>query len=148
MAKVPLPDRGQPLDLSYIYQLAEAINNLSNQLSPVNAKYTTIDTIGNGKQTVRTSDARVVGGFIAVNNTSTNTPGAEQEFKYDFSDFAYTPIVTASPRITDSANTQASKDVTVVLTDVTSKSVSGIVRFNTAGVASVGVNLIIIGITV
>ena len=44
MAKVPLPDRGQPLDLSYIYQLADAVNNLSNELSPTTARYITIDT--------------------------------------------------------------------------------------------------------
>ena len=128
MAKVPLPDRGQPLDLSYIYQLAEAINNLSNQLSPVNAKYTTIDTVSNGKQTVRTSDSRVVGGFINLTNSSVSTPGGEQEFTYSFSDFAYAPIVTATPIVTDTNNTQASKDVTVILTSVTTSRVDGVVK--------------------
>lgn len=148
MAKVPLPDRGQPLDLSYIYQLAEAINNLSNQLSPVNAKYTTIDTVSNGKQTVRTSDSRVVGGFINLTNSSVSTPGGEQEFTYSFSDFAYAPIVTATPIITDANNTQASKDVTVILTSVTTNRVDGVVKFNTTGVASIGINLLIVGIPV
>ena len=148
MAKVPLPDRGQPLDLSYIYQLAEAINNLSNQLSPVNAKYTTIDTVSNGKQTVRTSDSRVVGGFINLTNSSVSTPGGEQEFTYSFSDFAYSPIVTATPIVTDTNNTQASKDVTVILTSVTTSRVDGVVKFNTTGVASIGINLLIVGIPV
>lgn len=148
MAKVPLPDRGQPLDLSYIYQLAEAINNLSNQLSPVNAKYTTIDTVSNGKQTVRTSDSRVVGGFINLTNSSVSTPGGEQEFTYSFSDFAYAPIVTATPIVTDTNNTQASKDVTVILTSVTTSRVDGVVKFNTTGVASIGINLLIVGIPV
>lgn len=148
MAKVPLPDRGQPLDLSYIYQLAEAINNLSNQLSPVNAKYTTIDTVSNGKQTVRTSDSRVVGGFINLTNSSVSTPGGEQEFTYAFSDFAYAPIVTATPIITDTNNTQASKDVNVILTSVTTNRVDGVVKFNTTGVASIGINMLIVGIPV
>jgi hypothetical protein len=148
MAKVPLPDRGQPLDLSYIYQLAEAINNLSNQLSPVNAKYTTVDTVSNGKQTIRTSDARIVGGRVNVTNASANTARNEQEFSYTFSDFAYPPIVTATPIVTDIANTQASKDVSVVLTNVTVSQVTGIVRFGTSGVANIGVNLTIIGIPV
>lgn len=148
MAKVPLPDRGQPLDLSYIYQLAEAINNLSNQLSPVNAKYTTVDTVNNGKQTVRTSDSRIVGGFINITNSSTNTVDNEHEFSYSYSDFAYAPIVTATPIITDTANTQASKDVTLVLTNVSANRVDGVVKFGTTGVASIGINLIIIGIPV
>ena len=148
MAKVPLPDRGQPLDLSYIYQLAEAINNLSNQLSPTTAKYTTIDTVSNGKQSIRTSDARVIGGFVSVTNNSSNTPGTEIEFSYTYSDFAYVPIVTATPIATSSDSTDASKDITVVLTGTTTNRVDGVVKFNTIGISSVGINLIIVGIPV
>jgi hypothetical protein len=147
MAKVPLPDRGQPLDVSYIYQLAEAINNLSNELSPTTAKYTTVDT-ASGKQSVRTSDSRVVGGFVEVNNGSTTTPGSEQVFNYSYSDFAYTPIVTATPRTIETNSTDSSKDVSVVLTNITTNRVDGIVKFNTIGVSSVGINLIIVGIPV
>lgn len=146
MAKVPIPDRGQPLDLAYISQLAEAINNLSNQLSPVTAKYTTVDTASSGTQSVRTSDARIVGGLITVTNGNKDASGTEADFLYEFSDFAYPPIVTATPKAIDI--TQASKDVTVTLTNVTTGSVSGVVKFNTAGVASIGVNLIIVGIPV
>ena len=145
MAKVPLPDRGQPLDVSYLYQLAEAINNLSNELSPTVARQTTVDT-ASGKQSVRTSDARVVGGFRQVNNGSTTTPGSEQQFNYTFSDFAYTPIVTATPITIETNSTDSSKDVSVVLTNVTTNRVDGIVKFNTIGVSSVGINLIIVGI--
>lgn len=147
MAKVPLPDRGQPLDLAYIYQLAEAINNLSNQLSPVTAKYTTVDSGTYGKQSVRTSDARIIGGYVQVTNDSSNTAGAEQTFSYTFSDFAYKPIVTATP-ITDTDSTNASKDVSVVLTATSTNRVDGIVKFNKIGISSVGVNLIIVGIPV
>jgi hypothetical protein len=48
MAKLPLPERGQPLDVSYIYQLATAINDLASQISPAVYKYVTIDTPGIG----------------------------------------------------------------------------------------------------
>ena len=44
MAKIPLPERGQPLDVSYVYQLANAINELSTQVSPATYKYVTVDT--------------------------------------------------------------------------------------------------------
>lgn len=146
MAKVPLPDRGQPLDLSYIYQLADAINNLSNQLSPVNAKYTTIDTETSGKQVVRTSDSRIVGGYVdIVKKDASNT---EEPFSYPYSDFAYPPIVTATPYVTGSAKTTSGKDTTVVITDITTGRVDGVVKFNTPGEASVRVNLTIIGIPV
>jgi hypothetical protein len=133
---------------SYIYQIADAINNLSNQLSPTSAKYTTVDTTTAGPQTIRTSDARVIGGFIPVTNNSATTPGVEQTFNYPFSDFAYPPVATATVQTTDENGTESSKDVTVTITDIVTNNLSGVVRFNTIGVASVRVNLIIIGIPV
>ena len=147
MAKVPLPDRGQPLDVSYLYQLAEAINNLSNELSPTVAKYTTIDTTGS-RQSIRTSDARIIGGFKAVTNSSSNTTGAEEPFSYTFSDFKFPPIVTATPITTDDQNTESSRNVSITLTSITTNRVDGFVKFKTIGVSSVGVNLIIVGIPV
>lgn len=147
MAKVPLPDRGQPLDLSYIYTLADAINNLSNQLSPAVNKQTTIDVASTGPQSVRTSDARFIGGYINVQQGSTTTSMA-QTFKYSFSDFAYVPIVTATLISTDIGNTAASINSSLILTRVTTNSVEGVVTFGALGVASVGVNLIIAGIPV
>jgi hypothetical protein len=50
MAKVPLPERGQPLDLTYIYQLVDTVNDLSTQVSSATYNYTTVDTISAGKQ--------------------------------------------------------------------------------------------------
>jgi hypothetical protein len=148
MAKVPLPERGQPLDLSYIYQLSNAINDLSNQLSPTTARYTSIDTVAAGTQTVRTSDARIVGGYVIVTNNSTTSPDGEGTFSYNFSDFAYVPIVTATPILIEDLSTESGKDISVVLTRVTTNRVEGVVRFNTIGVASVGVNLMIVGVPV
>ena len=43
MAKIPLPQRGQPLDVTYIYQLTNAINDLSNQFSSVSNNYSKIE---------------------------------------------------------------------------------------------------------
>lgn len=148
MSKIPLPERGQPLDLSYIYQLANTINELSNQLSPTTGRYTSIDTASAGTQSVRTSDARIVGGYLTVTNSSTTSPDGEGTFSYNFSDFAYAPVITATPILIDEAATESGKDIAVVLTKITNNRVEGIVKFNTIGVASVGLNLIIVGIPV
>ena len=75
MAKVPLPERGQPLDVTYIYQLADAVNDLSTQVSSATYNYTTVDTIAAGKQSIKTSEARVIGGYIEVANNSTVSAG-------------------------------------------------------------------------
>lgn len=144
MATIPLPERGQPIDVSYIYQIANALNQLSDQVSVATANYTTIDTLSAGKQSVKTSEAKVVAGFVTVASNKTVTASQTQTFTYNFSRFKYTPVVTATP--VNSGKTTAGENVSVVITDVTTESVSGIVRFNTAGEVSAIVNLIIVGI--
>ena len=148
MARIPLPERGQPLDLSYIYQVANAVNELAAQLSPTVGRYTSVDTASAGTQSVRTSDARIVGGYVVVNNSSATTADGEGTFSYNFSDFKFVPVVTATPILTGNVGTDASKDIIVVLTRVTTNRVEGIVKFNTIGVAEVGINIIAVGIPV
>ena len=145
MAKVTLPERGQPLDVTYIYKLAEAINNIDSKVSTATYNYTTIDTVGSGKQSVRTSDARVIGGFVEVANNSTVSAGNEKTFSYNFpSDFKYAPIATAT--VVNTGNTPAGQNVTVILKSVTTSRVEGVVRFGASGDLSLAVNLVIIGI--
>lgn len=145
MAKVPLPERGQPIDVAYLYQITNSLNQLSDQVSSATYNYTTIDTVSAGKQSIKTSEARVIGGYINVANNSTVTASSTKTFTYSFpSDFKYTPIVTAS--IINSGKTTAGENVSIVITDITRSSVSGLVRFNTSGEVSIIVNLIIIGI--
>lgn len=148
MSKIPLPERGQPLDVSYIYQIANTLNELSTQVAGSAGRYTSIDTVSAGTQNVRTGDSRIVGGYVTVTNNSTTSPDGEGTFSYNFSDFAYAPVVTATPILIDENSTESGKDVAVVLTKVTNNRVEGIVRFKTIGVASVGINLLMVGIPV
>lgn len=145
MAKLPLPERGQPLDVGYIYQLANAVNDLSSQVSPATYKYVTVDTAGLGKQSVKASEARIIGGYVEVANNASKTAGDEVGFSYDFpSDFKYAPIATATP--INVGNTEAGRNVSVILKTVTTSKIEGTVKFNTSGDVSVAVNLIVIGI--
>ena len=145
MAKVPLPERGQPLDVAYLYQLANSLNQLSDQVSSATYNYTTIETASAGKQSIKTSESRIVAGYVQVASSSQVNAGNTQTFTYSFSsDYKYTPIVTATA--VNSGKTTAGENVSVIITDVTRSSVSGLVRFNTTGEVSTVVNLIIIGI--
>ena len=145
MAKVPLPERGQPLDVPYIYKLVDTINQLSTEVSSATYNYTTIDTVSAGKQSIKTSEVRMIGGFVEVANNSTVTAASEKSFSYDFpSDFKYQPIATATP--VNTGNTPAGQNVSVILKTVTTSKVEGIVRFGASGDLSLAVNLIIIGI--
>lgn len=145
MAKVPLPERGQPLDVAYIYTLADTINDLSSQVSSATFNYTTIDTATAGKQSVKTSEAKMVGGIVQVINNTTKNAGEGADFSYDFpNDFKYPPIVSATP--VNVGDTTAGQNLSVVLKTVTTSKVEGTVRFNTGGNVSVNLHLILLGI--
>jgi len=143
--QIPLPERGQPLDLSYIYQVTEAVNNLSKEVLPSANNYATVDTVSAGKQSARINDLKMIGGYVEVANNSTVNAGNEKSFFYDFpADFKYAPIATATP--VNVGDTPAGRNVSVILRSVTTSRVEGVVRFNATGEVSVAINLIIMGI--
>ena len=145
MAIIQTPQPGQPLDLAYIGTMAKAINDLSTQVTVSQSKQLTVDTKTEGRQSIKTSDARIIGGYYEVANNSTVNAGEDKTFSYSFgSNFQYPPIVTATPIAF--TETSAGKDVSVLITSITKSNVTGIVRFNTAGNAYVGINLVIVGI--
>jgi hypothetical protein len=142
---IPLPERGQPVDTSLLYQIVNELNTLSAQQSTAKSKYFTIDTPNAGSQSTKTSDARVIGGWVDVVLGGSKTTGNQEPFSYTFpADFKYAPVVTATP--VNVGGTDAGKNVSVVLKSITTSRVDGVVNFNTTGDLSVAVNLIIIGI--
>jgi hypothetical protein len=145
MAKIPTPDRGQPLDVSYVYQIVEAINDLSSQISSARYKYASIDTTSGNESTLLT-DTKVVAGEKIIYPTLTNVIAeTTQSFSYSFKgEYKYPPIVTITPVLIE--GTSSGQDVSVVIQSVTNSSVNGIVRFNTGGSLALKVHIIAIGI--
>lgn len=147
MAILSVPDRGQPLDVNYLYNIVDAINRLSAQVSPSNYKYVSVDTPSSGTQNIKASEARIIGGFAPVyQNTTEVKTGEVKDFTYTFpADFRYAPIVTATP-VNIGEVTTAGKNVSVIIRAVSPGKVEGTVRFNEGGNLSIGVNLIAVGI--
>lgn len=146
MAKIPLPERGQPLDVTYIYQLAETINDIATQVSSATYKTSTIDTVSAGRQNLKTSELQIAAGFVEVANNSTVSAGNEKPFAYDFkSDFKFQPIATVTP--VNIGNTPAGQNVTVILKSITTSRIEGVVRFGASGDLSLNVNIIAVGIS-
>jgi hypothetical protein len=144
MAKIPLPERGQPIDVSYIYQITNAVNQLSDRINTTGYNYTTVDTPSAKKQNIKTSEARIIGGSINVEGTSVLAESTKS-FTYPYSgNFKFSPIATAT--VVNTGLTPAGDDATVVLTSVDANSLSGLIKFRKAGNVSVAVNLIIVGI--
>ncbi len=144
MAKIPSPEPGQPIDVSYIDQIVRAINDLSIQVSPAIYKYVTVDVPNFTSQSAKISETRVIAGYKDVFQGSQSV-GGQKDFFYPFSpEFKYPPIVTASP--VNIGGTDAGKNISVVIKSVTTSRVDGVVNFNVNGDVNVGVNLIIVGI--
>jgi len=145
MAKIPTPDRGQPLDVSYVYQIVEAVNDLASQISSARYKYASIDT-ANGNESTLLTDTKVVAGEKIIYPTLTNvTAESTQSFSYSFKgEYKYPPIVTVTPVLIE--GTSSGQDVSVVIQNVTNSSVNGIVRFNTGGSLALKVHIIAVGI--
>lgn len=144
MAKIPLPNRGQPIDVNYIYQIADTVNSLSSQISPAINKYVTVDTVTSGKQDLKASEMRMIGGYIEIGNNYSATAGTEKSFSLTYSGFKYAPIITATP--INISGTEAGSDITVVLKTITTSKVDGVVKFKTTGNITAALNLIILGI--
>jgi hypothetical protein len=149
MAKIPLPERGQPIDVNYIYQITNSLNQLSDQVNSAGFNYTTIEVPGIGRQNIKTSESRIIAATIPVAINSQQSSGTTRPFSYSYNgNFKYPPVVTATilnSNVTGTAG-NAGDDVTVVLTDINANSLSGLVRFNTSGNVTTSVNLIIVGI--
>jgi hypothetical protein len=147
MARIPTPTRGQPIDVSYIYQIVEAINELSTQASSSTYKYAAIDT-SSGTQSSLVTETRITAGEVAVYPTLTSiTAKTSKNFSYSFKgEYKYAPIVTATPVLIE--GTSAGQDISVVITSITTSRVDGVVTFNTGGNIAAKVDLIAIGVPI
>ena len=145
MSTIPLPNASQPIDTSYIYKLAVALNDLSRQVSVATDNNSRIDTPSGGKQGSKTSALSIIGASVIITSDSNVTAAETKSFTYMFdTSFKYSPVVTAA--IVNARGTSAGENVSVVLTDINKSSVTGLVRFNSSGTVSTTVNLIIVGI--
>lgn len=145
MAKIPLPDRGQPLDVTYLYRIAEAVNDAVDTISTATYNYTSIDTRGSGREDVKNSNAKFYATYADVIADETVSGNTTKTFTVNFaSEFKYPPIVTATPV---NEGSTIGNDVFVVINSVSTSGMTGTVRFNSSGqVTRISVNVIAIGL--
>ena len=147
MAILTPPDRGQPIDVPYIYTMVTAINTISDQVNASAEKYTTVYTRDLADpQNLRTSDTKFYASFVDVVQQETVIVGATRSFNFNIQGarFKYPPIVTATAINTGTSS--ASNDVSLTITSVTTSRIDGIVRFNSGGIVDIAVNVIAIGV--
>lgn len=144
MARIPTPDRGQPIDVPYIYQLATAVNDLSDQIDASSERYTTVFTRDAQRQDLRTSDTKFFASFQDLYAQVEVRAGDTKEFVFQIDGFKYPPIATVSP--INTGTSVISNDVLAVITSITNSEIRGFVRFNSSGQVSISVNVIAIGV--
>jgi hypothetical protein len=145
MARVPLPERGQPLDVAYIYSLATAINDLATQVNSNSYNQSTIYTPTMGNQNIKTGEVSMLATTQQVTNSEQVSADTTKEMGFNFpTDFKYPPIVTVTP-INVGGNPYGN-NVIVSVKEVTTGRVDYTVRYNVAGQVSVSVNIIAVGI--
>lgn len=146
--KLPVPQRGQPFDISFVYKMTESINALWDRIAINVSAYASLWTRDGIKQR-RVSEVKIITGKANLNLGASVTADAYREFFYDFDiAFALPPVVTVSP-IVDGTSTVANKNVYAVISSVTTSQVRGFVKFEKAGdVAGMSVNIIAIGVPV
>jgi hypothetical protein len=150
MPQLPIPQRGQPLDVAYINSIVTTINDLVKQVSPTSSNITKIERVGETPNSVPTSQASIFGVVKNIANSATVTAvgatvtaGEEKPFDINYS-FKYPPIVVATPW--NKGNTDSGKNVSVFINNVTTSKATLVAKFSAGGSATVDVNVLIIGI--
>jgi hypothetical protein len=144
MSRLPTPDRGQPIDVPYLYQIATAVNSLADQIDASSSRYTTVSTIDNQTQDLKTSDTKFFATTRIIYSQTDVKTGDLKDFAFQISGFKFPPIATVTP--VNTGTSTASNDVLAVITSTTTSEIRGFVRFNSPGNVSISVNLIAIGI--
>jgi|694.fasta_scaffold05575_7 hypothetical protein len=141
MGLISLPERGQPLDVNYIYEMANQIYELQKATTNTSTNISRINGVG-------TTNNRVIFYANSVSMTYPNViSGESREFEASLQGFTTPPQVTATVLNTAGATSSTAGDnVSLVLTLVSNDIVKGKVRFGTPGPISLLINIMAIGI--
>lgn len=146
--KIPLPQRGQPIDIDYIYQIVSQLNSLS---SIVGSNTTVLSTVNNGVSPRKENTTNNLRFFADTKNVRKATVAANftEQFYFDLNpSFIQVPIVTIS--VVNNNKSAAGNSVTAVITNVSTSRVDGIVFYQNAsstGAVDININMIAVGVT-
>ena len=140
MARVPIPQQGQPLDVAYISALADAINQLSEEGSALaqGNNFILQGRLSETPSTHKLYGAQMVAQELLLVSGTSNV--AEQTVSFSPYNFANPPVVTAT--LVNPSDPEA----TVHIKNITSGSATVIVRFPGSQNNSSAVSVIAVGL--
>lgn len=141
MGILSTPNRGQPLDVDYIAQMATQINQLTTLVGDRSSSFSSINDVS-----VKTSDMKFFAKTVNVFASTNKTDGDVIDYTISYPPFNGNPIVTAS--IVSGPSSTIGDDAVVVMKNISSSSCTFRVTFNTGGNLDIFVNVIAIGFPV
>ena len=129
MAQISPPEKGQPLDVDYLYEIVSSINDINSQLAPANSA--AVSRIAGPDSTrtdaIKTSSVRIFAREISLASGKVST-GSIVRRTLEFSpNFLYAPIVTVTPIIKNYA--EQSKNCIATIENVNTAGVDIIFTF-------------------
>lgn len=142
--KISLPEQGQPLDISYLSDIAKEINNLNTALSSTGTT-SVIDNGINVPENVRTNNVKIYATTEGI-QTGSVTAGSTQEWSVTFNpEFLYIPIVTAT--IQNNSGSTAGTNTAITISRIATGAVSGKILYNTEGSIDITINILAVGLS-
>jgi hypothetical protein len=142
--KIPLPERGQPIDLNYLSEIAKSINQISNSVLTSNTT-SVVDNKIQPADDVTTNKLRFYAVTTPIQNANVNA-GTSQNWSVAFkSDFLFTPVAVAT--VQNNTASTAGNNVTLVIKNITTGTVEGNVLYNVGGSIDININVIAIGVS-
>jgi hypothetical protein len=140
MAAISLPERGQPLDVNYIYEMVSQINSIENRIAIRN---TSVSTINNNTDTTSNLKFYAEQKALITSEAKANTT---ETITFTYPRFKFTPVVTAT--VLNDGGSTSGDDVICTVRNLTTSTAAVVVRFNSPGKVDLFVNLIAIGVPV
>jgi hypothetical protein len=141
MGILATPNRGQPLDVDYISQIAGQVNQLTTLVGDRSSSFSTINDV-----TVKTADIKMFAKTVNVFASTNKTDGDVVDYTISYPPFNGNPVVTAT--IVSGASSSIGDDSIVVLKNISTSSCTFRVTFNTGGNLDIFVNILAIGFPV
>lgn len=145
MPQISPPEKGQPLDIDYLYEIVSSINDINNQLAPANSA--AVSKVAGSDSTrpdsIKTASLKFFAIEVPVASGKVSAGGIITRTVQFSSNFLYAPIVTVSPIIKNYRD--QSKNCIATIENVTTSGVDIVFTF-TANADNVAVNAHIIAI--
>ena len=113
---ISLPERGQPMDVKFVYDLANAVNNLAASLNDnTNATSYFSNGTSDAPQSRRTGAVKIHADVVKI-AAGNKKAGTAEPWTLNV-DFTYIPVAVAT--VVSNTGSVAEADVNVVITNIT-----------------------------